>query len=123
MIWSPTWMRPSWSTALSFVTLFTKMPEDSEEEKKKAVSSRSGSSDPGPPSPPVRTSTGVFVSHVSGDGDSQPLGVLAQAHVEGVRLLFLVALKMKMIQQVNWTRRRDNQKKKEKSPGAPPAVR
>lgn len=31
IIWSPTWMRPSWSTALSFVTLFTKMPEDSEE--------------------------------------------------------------------------------------------
>lgn len=33
MIWSPTWMRPSWSTALSFVMLFTKMPEDSEEEE------------------------------------------------------------------------------------------
>lgn len=31
IIWSPTWIRPSWSTALSFVMLFTKMPEGSEE--------------------------------------------------------------------------------------------
>lgn len=33
IIWSPTWMRPSWSTALSLVTLLTKMPEDSEDRR------------------------------------------------------------------------------------------
>lgn len=31
IIWSPTWIRPSWSTALSFVMLLTKIPEGSEE--------------------------------------------------------------------------------------------